>query len=88
MSNSDENLQTSLDRADDFESLRLLDVDQVCRLFRIKKSWVYDAVEAGTLPVIRLGRQLRFREPELVAFLADATTGGFKKSESVPGRGS
>lgn len=58
----------------DFDHLRLITVDQLCDLFRIKKSWVYDAVEDGRLPAIRLGKQLRFREAELISFLAAATT--------------
>ncbi|MCD0449450.1 helix-turn-helix domain-containing protein [Actinocorallia sp. API 0066] len=58
----------------DYESLRLLDVDQLCELIRTKKSWIYDAVEAGKIPAIRLGKQIRFREADLVAYLSGAAT--------------
>lgn len=35
------------------------------------KDWVYDEVEAGRLPYVRLGRKhLRFRRPDLARFLA------------------
>lgn len=83
MNHTNENLHPVQTASDDFDNLRLLDVDQVCELFRIKRSWIYDAVQSGTLPVIRLGRQLRFREPELVAFLTGATTGGFKNDDAA-----
>ncbi|MFG1878043.1 helix-turn-helix domain-containing protein [Sphaerisporangium sp. NPDC049003] len=56
----------------EFVSLRLIDVDQLCGLWGVKKSWVYDQVEAGRLPVVRLGKQLRFRETDLAGYLAEA----------------
>jgi excisionase family DNA binding protein len=52
----------------------LLDVDELCTLFKCKKSWVYDQVEAGKLPAVRLGKQLRFQESALVSYLTQATT--------------
>jgi excisionase family DNA binding protein len=58
--------------ATEFTSLRLIDVDQLCLLWGVKKSWVYDQVEAGRLPVIRLGKQLRFREADLAGYLTQA----------------
>lgn len=56
----------------DFGSLRLIDVDRLCGLWNVKKSWVYDQVEAGNLPAVRLGKQLRFREADLAGYLAQA----------------
>lgn len=58
----------------DYDSLRLISVEELCDLFKVRKSWVYDAVEDGSLPTIRLGRQLRFREIDLAAFLHQAAT--------------
>lgn len=52
-----------------FADLRLINVDQLCTLWGVKKSWVYDQVETGRLPAIRLGKQLRFRESDLVGYL-------------------
>lgn len=52
-----------------FGSLRLIDVDQLCTLWGVKKSWVYDQVEAGKIPAIRLGKQLRFREADLIGYI-------------------
>ena len=49
----------------------LLTVEDVCAWFKVTRSWVYDEVEAGRLPYIRLGRQhLRFHRSELRLFLA------------------
>jgi excisionase family DNA binding protein len=49
--------------------LHLLTPDDVCALLKVKKSWLYDAVENGALEAIRLGKQLRFRPSALVRYL-------------------
>ena len=51
------------------DQLRLLDADDVCSLWKVKKSWLYDAVETGAIPVVRLGKQLRFRPADIAAFV-------------------
>ena len=52
----------------------LLTVHDVCTWFRVQPEWVYDEVEAGRLPFIRVGRRLlRFRRTELERYL-EATT--------------
>jgi len=55
--------------------LELLTVDDVAGLFKVKRGWVYDQVEAGTLPAVRLpgSRLLRFRQSDLDAYLTSAT---------------
>jgi excisionase family DNA binding protein len=45
--------------------------DDVCFMFKVKKSWVYDQAQARAIPHIRLGRQLRF-ERDAVARWLDA----------------
>jgi excisionase family DNA binding protein len=50
--------------------LELLTPDQVCDLLKIRKSWLYDEVEAGRFPHLRLGRQLRFRRQDIAAHLS------------------
>ena len=50
-------------------NLDLLTPDDVCALLKVKKSWLYDAVENGTLEAIRLGKQLRFRPSALIRYL-------------------
>jgi excisionase family DNA binding protein len=51
--------------------LDLLTPDDVCALLKVKKSWLYDAVEDGSIETIRLGKQLRFRPSALVRYLEE-----------------
>ena len=51
--------------------LDLLTPDDVCALLKVKKSWLYDAVENGAIEAIRLGKQLRFRPSALVRYLEE-----------------
>ena len=56
--------------------LDLLTPDDVCALLKVKKSWLYDAVENGALEAIRLGKQLRFRPSALLRYLDDRASNG------------
>ena len=56
--------------------LDLLTPDDVCALLKVKKSWLYDAVENGALEAIRLGKQLRFRPSALTRYLDDRAGNG------------
>ena len=56
--------------------LDLLTPDDVCALLKVKKSWLYDAVENGALEAIRLGKQLRFRPSALVRYLEERAGNG------------
>lgn len=55
---------------DVLRDLDLLTADDVCALLKVKKSWLYDTVEAGAIEVIRLGKQLRFQPSAISAYLA------------------
>jgi excisionase family DNA binding protein len=61
-------MQPQAARASD-DPLELLTPDDLCALFKIRRSWLYDAVESGGLPVVRLGRQLRFRRRDVASYL-------------------
>ena len=50
--------------------------DDVCALLKVKKSWLYDAVENGALEAIRLGKQLRFRPSALIRYLDERASNG------------
>ncbi len=63
----------ALDHAN-MSELHLVTVDDLCRLWHVKKSWVYDAVKRGVLPAVRLGKQLRFRPIEIEAFLRQSSS--------------
>jgi hypothetical protein len=49
--------------------VRLLDADDLCRLWKVCKSWLYDAVERGEVPCLRLCKRLRFRPADVAAYL-------------------
>ena len=53
------------------DPLDLLTVDDVCRLLKVKRSWVYDAAERGDIPAVRLGRQLRFRRTDIAQLVGN-----------------
>jgi excisionase family DNA binding protein len=53
----------------DLQDLDLLTPDDLCALLKVKKSWIYDEVEAGRLEALRLGKQLRFRPSEIARYL-------------------
>ena len=65
----------------DLLDLDLLTPDDVCTLLKVKKSWLYDEVEAGRLEALRLGKQLRFRPSDLARYLE-----GRAKASSDGGR--
>jgi excisionase family DNA binding protein len=56
--------------------LDLLTPDDVCNLLKVKKSWLYDAIENGDLEAIRLGKQLRFRPSALSRYLDRRASNG------------
>lgn len=56
------------------EPLELLTPDELAGLLKVKVSWIYDQVEAGRLPVLRLNRRLRFRRGDVSAFLEERLT--------------
>jgi excisionase family DNA binding protein len=61
---------------DPYWDLDLLTPDAVCALLKVKKSWLYDAVENGALEAIRLGKQLRFRPSALIRYLDERISNG------------
>jgi excisionase family DNA binding protein len=54
------------------DSLELITPEELAGLLKVKLSWIYDQVESGRLPVLRLNRRLRFRASDVASFL-DAT---------------
>ncbi len=54
----------------------LMSVEYLCKLLNVKPSWVYDAVEAGTIPHFKLGRRtLRFDRFDVQQWLASRSHG-------------
>lgn len=52
---------------------RLMTVEDLCVYLGVSKDFIYDQVREGRLLAIRIARQLRFRPPEVDAFI-DANT--------------
>jgi excisionase family DNA binding protein len=47
----------------------LLTPAEAAELLSVRLSWIYEAVRAGTLPCLRLGRHIRFTRSMLEAWL-------------------
>jgi excisionase family DNA binding protein len=54
----------------------LLDVDGLAAWLRTTPAWVYTQVEAGRVPVVRLGRKLRFDREEIGQWLDERRSAG------------
>lgn len=50
--------------------LELLTPDEVCGLLKVKRDWLYDQVQEGRIPHLRMGRRLRFRPSEIQDWLS------------------
>jgi excisionase family DNA binding protein len=51
----------------------LLKPPEAAELLAVRTSWIYDAVRAGTLPCLKIGRHIRFTRPMLEDWLATRT---------------
>jgi excisionase family DNA binding protein len=49
----------------------LLNATQAASLLAVRPSWIYEAVRAGQLPCVRIGRHIRFTRSMLEAWLAE-----------------
>jgi excisionase family DNA binding protein len=49
----------------------LLRPEDAAELLAVKTSWIYDAVQTGRLPCLRIGRHIRFTRAMLEAWLAE-----------------
>lgn len=48
---------------------RLLNADEVSEWLQVSKSWLYDSIESGKFPHVRVGRQVRFRHEDVESYL-------------------
>ncbi|MCU1591974.1 MAG: Excisionase [Frankiales bacterium] len=46
-----------------------IDIADAAERLKVRKRWLYEQTAAGTVPVHRVGRQLRFRPSELDAWV-------------------
>jgi putative molybdopterin biosynthesis protein len=49
--------------------MKIFVVDEIAQILRVPKGRVYDLVRRGKLPAVRIGRQVRFREESVNAWL-------------------
>jgi len=55
---------------------KLLTVEDLCDYLGVSKDFIYDEVRHGRLRASRIARQLRFRPPDVDAFIDDNTVAG------------
>jgi excisionase family DNA binding protein len=55
---------------------KLLSVEDVCAYLGVSKDFVYDEVRHGHLRASRIARQLRFRPPDVEAFIDASSVSG------------
>ena len=48
-----------------------VDVGAIASLLQVPRSWVYENAKHGTLPHYRVGRYLRFKTSEVVAWVGE-----------------
>jgi len=49
----------------------LVNVEELAAMLKVPTSWVYMHTAAGTIPHVRVGRYVRFRVEEVLAWLGD-----------------
>jgi excisionase family DNA binding protein len=55
---------------------RLLTADEVARELNVSRSFAYQMMQDGTIPVVRLGRAVRCRPQDLDAFIVANVSNG------------
>lgn len=49
----------------------LLTVDEIAARLKVRKSWIYTKTREGAIPMIRVGKHVRFFYPAVIAWLQD-----------------
>ncbi len=55
---------------EEFDGARFLTVTEVAAQLRVSTMTVYRLINAGTLAAVRIGKSLRIREDDLMAYLS------------------
>ncbi len=50
--------------------MKIFLADEIAQILRVPKGRVYELARQGKLPAVRMGRQIRFREESVDAWLA------------------
>lgn len=62
----------------------LLTAADVARLLQVSKKLIYQHATAGSLPCLRIGTAVRFREADVVGWLEQARRGAAQPSSAAP----
>lgn len=65
----------SSDHAREPLSEPLLDATAAAELLAVRPSWIYEAVRAGRLPHVKIGRHIRFLRSDLESWVATRRVG-------------
>ncbi|MBA3509769.1 MAG: helix-turn-helix domain-containing protein [Thermoleophilaceae bacterium] len=65
----------SSDHAREALSEPLLDATAAAELLAVRPSWIYEAVRAGRLPHVKIGRHIRFLRSDLESWVATRRVG-------------
>ncbi len=50
--------------------MKILLADEIAKILRVPKGRIYELARQGKLPAVRIGRQIRFREDAVEAWLS------------------
>lgn len=64
------------DQAREALSEPLLDATDAAELLSVRPSWIYEAVRAGRLPHLKIGRHIRFLRSDLESWVMTRRVGG------------
>jgi excisionase family DNA binding protein len=62
---------------------RLLDIEELCRILGVKKATIYAWIYQHKIPHIKLNRLVRFRESEILDWLAARSRGQVLSSAPI-----
>ena len=67
--------------------LDLLTLKQMAEELQVKPSWIYRRTAEGNIPVIRVGKYLRFEPEKVLAWLGQEYGKGSRPQDWIPGYG-
>ncbi len=68
--------------------MKLLLAPEAAQILRITPNRLYDLMKRGIVPCVRIGRQVRLREDELLTWIEAGGTGDLSEETSSPLRDS
>lgn len=67
------------DRGREALSEPLLDASAAAELLSVRPSWIYEAVRAGRVPHVKVGRHIRFLRSDLESWVLTQRVGGIQR---------